>query len=499
MKQILLYSLLAALMLYSCKEDTIGFSGSGTITGKVVDAGTFAPVTHAKVTLTPSNNTVFSNEAGEFLFARVETGDYSVSAIKDGFLTAFKPATVASDLEVSVVFELEVETAGNRSPHAPQLIFPLDGDENAPLHVTLVWSGADPENDTLAYAIRIRNDRTSDVLEINNLKDTTYTLTNLTMGTRYYWQVSANDGINEDVWSVTHTFKSSNVQNNRFLFVRNVDGKNVIYSANGQGDEVQLTSSDENCWRPRKHPLTGKIAFLKSVDMETHLFTMNPDGSQQMQVTSLAVKGFNDAELDYSWSPDGGQLLYPHFTTLYTVHINGTGLEKIYETADGSFISECDWSQDGTLIALKTNNAKGYEASIFTIDVKGFERDKIISGIKGAAGGLNISVDKKFLLFTRDISGIENDYYRQLNTRLYIYYFETRQIVDISRQKEDGTLDLDPRISPDEARVIFVNTASDGKEVHKILFQDINPDEEDGVYLFNREELFLNATMPDWE
>lgn len=500
MKQIqLIYSLLAFMLLFACKEDTIGFSGSGSITGRVVMADTFTPIANSKIALAPTNNTVFTDEDGYFLFPKVEAGDYSVSATKDGFLTSFKPATVTTDLDVNVVFELKVETADNRPPTTPVLLLPNETDENTSLSVTLVWSCADPEMDTIFYKIRLRNDRNNEVLEINGLQDTTYTLPNLTMGTKYFWQVSATDKINAEVWSETNSFRTSNVQNFRFLFVRKIGENNIIFAANDHGEEIQLTSESENCWRPRKHGLTGKIAFLKMIGTETQLYMMNEDGSNQLQVTTLAVTGFKDTEIDFSWSPDGAKLLYPHFQKLYSVFTNGTGLQTVYETTDGSFITECDWSQDGETIALKTNNANGYGVSIFTIDKNGNEVDKIINGIKGAAGGLNLSVNNKFLLFSRDISGMENAYYRQLDTRLYIYYFESRQIVDISKQKPEGTLDLDPRISPDEAKVIFVNTSSDGKGEAKILYQDINPDEDDGVFLYNREPLFVRATMPDWE
>ena len=47
-------------VLGGCSEDTIDVTGFGVVTGKVVEAKTFEPVENAKVTLTPTNNSTFT-------------------------------------------------------------------------------------------------------------------------------------------------------------------------------------------------------------------------------------------------------------------------------------------------------------------------------------------------------------------------------------------------------------------------------------------------------
>jgi hypothetical protein len=39
--------------------------------------------------------------------------------------------------------------------------------------------------------------------------------------------------------------------------------------------------------------------------------------------------------------------IYPYFDKLYRINNDGSGLTKIYQTSNGKFISECDWSNDG--------------------------------------------------------------------------------------------------------------------------------------------------------
>jgi len=157
------------------------------------------------------------------------------------------------------------------------------------------------------------------------------------------------------------------------------------------------------------------------------------------------------------------------------------------------FISECDWSYDGSKIALKTNDPNGYNVKIYVIDMMGNTVKTVLENVAGAAGGLNFSVDGNLLLYTRDISGHQDNNYRQLNTHLFIYNMQTDTHSDISEasEKPDGSNDLDPRFSPNNAEVIFTNTSNDGisvKNILKITLQDNS-----------RTTLFPDAEMPDWE
>ncbi|MBT3742848.1 MAG: hypothetical protein HOG32_11645 [Polaribacter sp.] len=65
--------------------------------------------------------------------------------------------------------------------------------------------------------------------------------------------------------------------------------------------------------------------------------------------------------------------------------------------------------------------------------------------------------------------------------------------IDISDdEKESGTNDLDPRFSPNEANVIFVNTSNDGISQKNIMTTNLSGN-------IQKQLLFADATMPDWE
>lgn len=279
------------------------------------------------------------------------------------------------------------------------------------------------------------------------------------------------------------------------MFTRNISGNTSIFALNEEGEEFQLTSSSSNSFRPRKNIHSNKIAFLRTVGGQTHLFTMDPDGSNEKQVTSqIPVNGFNLDQLDFTWIEAGGALLYPHFDKLYKIDISGGGLEQIFQTSDGDFITEVAANAEGDLVAVLTTNSSGYGGEIFTIDLEGNIMERIVENVSGALGGLDLSLRNDFLLYTHDVSGYENDNYRKLDSRIFLYNTETGVTIDLSVGKADGTNDLDPSFSPNEAGIIFVNTSNDGISRRNVYEMEISENGSDG-----RSPMIDDASMPDWE
>jgi dipeptidyl aminopeptidase/acylaminoacyl peptidase len=270
-------------------------------------------------------------------------------------------------------------------------------------------------------------------------------------------------------------------------------------SSDAQGNSFQFTNSSYNSWRPRKNNNAGLIAFLRTESGSTHVYTANPDGSNPFKVTTVAAGGFNNYELDFAWSTNGQEILYSNFNKLYRINKDGSGLALVYTTPDGNMISECDWSYDGSRIALKTNDYSGYNTKIFVIDMTGSVLKTIVSGLSGAAGGLNFSVDGQMLVYTRDMSGYQDGSgnYRQLDSHIFIYNLVNDTAYDISVESEKplGTNDLDPRFSPNNAQIIFMNTSNDNISQKNVMAIDLNSSMTD----LSRAALFINAEMPDYE
>ncbi|QVY67399.1 carboxypeptidase regulatory-like domain-containing protein [Polaribacter sp. Q13] len=491
--------LISVSLFLSCGEDsTISGVEFGKITGKVVKASTFEPIENAKITLSPTNNTTFTDVNGEFLYEEAPINEYSVEASKDGFLASFEPVSLEEGATVNVVFEMQVETGLNSPPITPELLLPIDGAVDTENTVELVWSSSSVDDDELTYRLDIKNDFNNDVITVQSLSDTTYVVSNLKFGGKYFWQVAVTDNINSEVLSASNSFTVKENTENRYMYVKVEGGNNVIYSSSLNEDSdtfntVQLTESNSNSWRPRKNNTVNLIAFLRMYNNKAHIFTMKPDGSDVKRVTSdTPVSTFDLNEVDFSWSTTGDKFIYPSFDKLYMINKDGSGLQLIYKTTNGHLITECDWSSDGTRIVLRTNNSDGYDGSIYTIDMSGTVINTVVSANIGALGGLNLSVDGNLLIYTKDVSDFQSSNYRRLDNKIFKYNLATMTETEILIAKPSGSNDLDPRLSPNEAEIIYVNTSNDGISDTKIFVSPI-----DGSN--SRQEVFQSAIMPDWE
>ena len=483
-----LIMLVSLLLLTSCSEDLIDVNGTGLIRGKVVEETTFLPLENVKISTNPNTSSVFTDVNGDFEI-EVEAGQYAVQAEKDEYITAFESATVEVDSEIELVYELRTQTANNRAPNAPVLDAPVDNAVDLSFNLTLEWTGTDVDDDELTYKVTLRNagDNT-----IQTFEDITAASLDITVdyGTTYFWQVTANDGINEDVNSELFTFSTANFPVNRFLLVKKISGNNVIYSGDEDSVEVAITSTTTNSWRPRVSRVANKIAFLRNVGALVHVFVMDPDGNNVRQVSSqVPVAGFNLEEIDISWSTDGAKIYYPSQDKLYSVNLDGTGTTMVYQST-GNLVTEVD--ANGTLIAIKTNDLSGYNCEILLINTSGTLVDTVLTGLNGAVGGLDLSADNSRILYTRDTSGFENNSYRQLNTQAFIYNLNTMVELGVSFNKDPGTNDLDARFSPTESKIIVYNQDNDG--ITQGTLQVLEVDTID-----TREDIFSNALMPDWE
>ncbi|MET3026827.1 carboxypeptidase regulatory-like domain-containing protein [Flavobacterium sp. UW10123] len=481
------------ILLMSCSEEQLDETGTGTIKGRVVDVRAYTGIENARVSSSPTTSTVYTDKDGYFRIEKVPQGKYAFQAQKDGFIARFVPATIEKDIEIEVIFELEVSTATNKPPTVPVLTAPANNVTGQALSLDLTWTATDPESDPLTYVVTVKNGTTDEVKTYSGLTATTLKITGLNYSTKYYWQVSANDGINKPTNSVTNSFTTLAFPNPRYLYVKRVKNNNVIYTADAAGNELQLSSSEINSYRPVKNLSINKIAFISSDGSANQIYTMNPDGTNTRKITNfIPIAGFNMEHVTYSWSKNGSQFIYPNFDKLYRINADGSGLVQLYKTPNGKFISECVWSQDGQQIVLKVNDNSGYNVEIYVINPSGKLLYTVLSGVTGAASGIDISLDNKKIVYTRDVSGYENATYRRLDSRIFVYTVASNTSAELDTQKEDGFNDLDVKLSPNEAEVIFVNTSNDGLSAKNIQTAKLNDNE-------SRTTLFQNASMPDWK
>ncbi len=485
---------------FSCEEDGFNENGIGSIKGVVVEEGDNTPLANVKITSVPATNTVFSDENGNFLIEDVAAGEYSVQADLDDYVAQFEAVNVTDQTVSNVVFELVKSNANNRPPLAPTLIYPPDNSTELGFTVEFLWSSTDPDDDDITYTLELRNGAT-DAMEIYEVgQDTSLVVNNLEIATNYFWQVTAADELNEPVASSISEFSTITELGNPFLFVKKVDGNNVIYSGSEAMDEIDfnlipLTGSNTNSFRPRRNLTVEKIAFLRTVGGNTQLFTMNFDGTDVLQVTAnVPVSGFRDDQLNFTWAQDGQLLYYPHFDKIYQIDADGGGSTVIYQTPDGSIISELDVPQfDDDLMVVKTNNVNGYDVRIFTMRMStGAEEVVVFENTPGAVGSVSFDANADRVIYSWDVTSSQNPNYRIFESRIFIFDVHAMTATQLETDAVTGEADFDARFLPSDGGVIFMRKTNNLNGVPHIFKTDLDENNEDV-------ELFTEAFMPDWE
>lgn len=485
-------------LLISCSEETIETFGSGQVTGMVVMDGSNEPIENVKISTNPSSSTVFSDENGEFILDDIQEGEYSIQAMKDGYVTTFEGAIVRSGSEVNVIFELKLSTANNRAPSTPELLSPEDAATVLVNAVEFVWNSTDPEGDSLKYQLELRNDRNDEILRFSDIVDTTFTVSNLNSAYKYFWQVKVSDSVNATVISEVRSFDVLESSSSIYYSVREINGNNIIFSSDAEGNDTSLTSESKNNFRPRKNLAIEKVAYLGNSGGELHLFTMNYNGSEKKQITnSIPVNGIDFSRIGFSWANDGESLLFPNFNKLYKTGISGGGKDIIYEAPSDRYIMDIQESENGEFIAILETDINGFSGSLFLINQQGERIETIIEGEAGVLDGIDISVNNRYILYSLDVSGYQSVGARQLNSKIFVYDRDKNLAFNLSEEKPNGTNDFDPRFAPNEASVVFVNSSSEAEAI-KSIYQ-VKYDENFNTFEEDREILMENAKMPDWE
>src|SRR5690606_33600186 len=254
-------------------------------------------------------------------------------------------------------------------------------------------------------------------------------------------------------------------------------------------EELIISQLNEITWRPRKNNTAKKIAYLKTFNGQTHLFTANLDGLQEQRISQTPINGFKIEHLSFAWNKDGSELIFPSFDKLYKVNANGTGRTQIYQTLNGHFISKCAWSNDGSKIAIITNDINGYQAKIIILDRNGNYIDTILENKQGAIGGLDFDATGSRLVYTHDVSGNQDWQYRQIDARIFIYNFNNKTHKELSSisLKPVGNIDIDPIFSPNSAEIFFTSTSNDNISVRNIYKIDLNDDDVRTLIINNAE------------
>lgn len=152
-----------------------------------------------------------------------------------------------------------------------------------------------------------------------------------------------------------------------------------------------LFNSSAPIWA--KAPSTAKIVFTSNRDGNSEIYVMNPDGSQQVNLTKHPA-----ADFDPAWSPTGEQILFNSNRDgewdLYLMDADGKNVRKVF--AKSADRRQPTWAPDGKQFAYLQSDE--WAIYIATIDGKTVEK---IAHTGKDGGNPAWSPDGSEIVFTR--------------------------------------------------------------------------------------------------
>ncbi len=158
----------------------------------------------------------------------------------------------------------------------------------------------------------------------------------------------------------------------KILFTSTRDGNREVYMMNPDGSEqVNLTQHPATDLQAAWSPTGEQILFVSDRDGTRDLYLMDADGLNVRRVFKKKVKGWRT---DPTWSPDGKQFAYWYVDwdrLEFSLYLGTFGEEDAELLPYGNSPA---WSPDGSEIACSVSHDKG--ARLTFIDVRTQEREQ---------------------------------------------------------------------------------------------------------------------------
>lgn len=144
----------------------------------------------------------------------------------------------------------------------------------------------------------------------------------------------------------------------RAVFQRLVgDSWDIVLRDGGSGSETAIASSPANEIQPRLRRGGDRVAYISDQVARYQLWTMNPDGSDQRQLTSGSASSYPN------WSPDGTRIVFERQidrdeAAVFVINADGSGLTQL--TPSEGYDGMPSWAPDGSHIIFVSNRSGQY-------------------------------------------------------------------------------------------------------------------------------------------
>jgi len=198
------------LILSSCEEEKLDVVNYGTIQGTVLDGDTYAPVPGVLVTTVPASVSLLTDEQGKFTIRKVKEGEVAVNVKKKDYLSNSLSVAVFENEETTLdfLFFKDDKNIGTVNIYDP---VPGNGALDQSTSFTLKWNVEGKRTTDLTYSIYIfESNTTAQKVVGEDIEAKEVTVSDLKLGTTYFWYVVAKYEGNKIAFSPTWSFKVKN-------------------------------------------------------------------------------------------------------------------------------------------------------------------------------------------------------------------------------------------------------------------------------------------------
>lgn len=227
------------------------------------------------------------------------------------------------------------------------------------------------------------------------------------------------------------------------------DGDQEIYTMNVDGtNQVNLTNNEADDFEPDWSPDGQRLAFVSYRDGGSgHIFVMDRDGGNVQQLTS-GSGGY----LSPRWSPDGNLIAISRSGTLMVMDADGSNIRTVLAPQREEVAEPCrgpgfpgGWSPDSKKLTYYSASATRQTGEICTIDVSSGDVDVVVKEPLALHAEPVWSADGGYLAY-RSIRGDNSDVYTiDLSSR------EEKRLTD------PPEVDAEPEWSMDGEWIAFVS------------------------------------------